>query len=58
MQATEIVSKYFISEYYTTLHQDCSRMNRFYDKDSKMSFTVDQQVSDVDWISLDSTPMW
>ena len=48
MQATEIVSKYFISEYYTTLHQDSGRMSRFYDKDSKMSFTVDQQVGSID----------
>ena len=44
MQTTDIVSKYFISEYYTSLHKNTNEMHNFYDKDSVISFTIDQQV--------------
>ena len=44
MQTTDIVSKYFSSEYYTSLHKNTNEMTHFYDKDSVISFTIDQQV--------------
>lgn len=44
MQTTDIVSKFFISEYYTALRDDCKNMCRFYDSDCIVSITMDHNV--------------
>lgn len=49
MQTTDIVSKFFITEYYTALHNDCKNMSRFYDSDCIVSITMDHNVCTVEW---------
>lgn len=44
MQTTDIISKFFISEYYTALHSNYKSMLKFYATDCVMSITVDNKV--------------
>lgn len=44
MQTTDIISKFFIREYYTKLHQDYKSMYVFYAPDCFMSIAMNKQV--------------
>ena len=44
MQTTDIVSKFFIREYYTKLHQDYKNIYVFYAPDCFLSIAMNKQV--------------
>lgn len=44
MQTNDIVSKYFIGQYYQTLCQDFKNMHKFYASDCTLSISVDKNV--------------
>lgn len=44
MQTTDIISKFFIREYYTTLRNDYKSMLRFYASDCFMSIAINGKV--------------
>lgn len=46
MQTTDIVSKFFIREYYTTLHNDYKSIYQFYAPDCFMSIAMTNKVGE------------
>lgn len=44
MQTNDIVSKFFIGQYYQTLCQNYKDMSKFYASDCSLSFSIDKDV--------------